>query len=120
MIKTLHVFCAYATGVLFVLRGAMMLAGTGWHRTPWARIPPVLVDTTLLLMGVIMAIQLPWSYLQGWLPYKLVALVAYILLGMWALKWARGRGQQLLALIAAFLTYVYIIAVAHGHNPLPW
>jgi uncharacterized membrane protein SirB2 len=53
-----------------------------------------------------------------WLTAKVVALVAYIVLGAVALKYGRTRGIRTAALAGALATFGYIVAVAVTKNPL--
>jgi uncharacterized membrane protein SirB2 len=53
-----------------------------------------------------------------WLTAKVVALVAYIVLGAVALKYGRTKAVRSVALVAAILTFAYIVAVAVTRNPL--
>jgi uncharacterized membrane protein SirB2 len=48
----------------------------------------------------------------------LVALVAYILLGTIAIKGGKTKGQRTVALIAALVTFAYILSVAIRRDPM--
>jgi uncharacterized membrane protein SirB2 len=53
-----------------------------------------------------------------WLTAKIVALVAYILLGSVALKYGRTKTVRAAAYAGALATFGYIVAVAVTKNPL--
>lgn len=116
--KWLHVFCVAASGSLFVLRGWWM-----WHSPDkldrlWVRSLPHIIDTLLLASGVTLVVVTglyPWQ--QAWLAVKMGALVLYILLGLGALRLARGRGAGKAAWVLAVLAFCYMVAVATTKSP---
>ena len=118
-IKHLHVTFALLSGLLFLLRGVWMLSDSPRLQARWVRIVPHIVDTLLLASAIGLAVassQYPGQ--QAWLTAKVVALVAYIVLGTIALK--RGRTPQVrkAAFVAALASFGYIVAVAVTKNPL--
>ena len=120
-LKTLHLTTIAISLSLFVLRGLWMIAESPRLQARWARILPHLNDTVLLVSGISLAYTLGLSPLEhGWLAAKIVALLAYIMLGTMALKRGKTRGQRIAAWIAALLVFGYMVAVAVAHNPLPF
>ena len=118
-VKSLHLICAGLSFSLFFLRGVRILRNPARFDSPWLRIAPHGIDTVLLMSGVTLSLvsaQYPLS--QGWLTVKLAALVAYILLGMVAFRFARGRPGGKLAWLAALLVFAYIVGVALTRSPL--
>jgi uncharacterized membrane protein SirB2 len=86
------------TSGLFLLRYLWMLRGSPLLQRRWVRILPHVNDTLLLVSGLAMALRLQQSpFTQTWLTAKLVALLAYILLGSIALKRGRTRRRRALA-----------------------
>jgi uncharacterized membrane protein SirB2 len=72
----------------------------------------------LLLSGIGLMLQIQqYPFVQHWLTAKLLALLAYILLGTVAIKRGRSRRIRIQALIAALLSLGYLIAVARTHSP---
>ena len=68
------------------------------------------------------AITLAWMsgqypFVQGWLTAKVLGLLAYIGLGMLALKPGRPPGARLVAFLAALTTFAYIVSVALSKSP---
>ena len=61
----------------------------------------------------------PSSAYQPWVVAKLVALVAYILIGMVAITRGRTKSMRIAAWVAAQCVFLYIVAVAVRKNPLP-
>ena len=120
-LKTLHVATVVITLALFLLRGVWMIAESPRLAARWTRIVPHINDTVLLVSGIALAWTLGISPLEhGWLAAKIVALVAYIVLGTLALKRGKTRGQRIAAWVAALLVFGYMVAVAVAHNPLPF
>ena len=112
-IKHLHITFAALSGSLFLLRGFWMLRESPRLQQRWVRIVPHIVDTLLLASAGVMVV---WSgqypLVQGWLSAKVVALIAYIVLGTIALKRGKTRPVRIGALIAAALVFGYIVKVA--------
>jgi len=117
-IKHLHVTCVVLSGLGFCLRGFWMLNESPLRQHRLARVLPHIVDTLLLGSALSMAwMSGQYPFVNGWLTAKLFGLLAYILLGMMALKRGRTlairRGYFCLALLA----YAYIVGVALSRNP---
>lgn len=55
---------------------------------------------------------------QPWLAVKLMLLVVYIGLGIWALRNGRSRHQRARFFAAALVTYLYMLLVAYARHPL--
>lgn len=118
-LKHLHMGFAGLSGALFLLRGAWMLAGSPMLQARWVRTVPHVIDTLLLSSAVALAIwssQYPLSH--GWLTAKVLALLAYILLGTVALKRGRTKAIRAGAFVGAVLAFVYIAGVANSKDPL--
>lgn len=112
-IRLLHIACASISIGLFVLRGALQLAGVAWRRWRVLRILPHANDTVLLAAAIALAAishQYPWQ--QPWLGAKVVALLVYIVLGHMAFRSGATRAQQALAFGAALATVGYIVLAA--------
>lgn len=119
-LKHLHLTTVAITIILFLFRSALMLWWSKGLRWRWLRILPHANDSILLLSGIgLMLLTHQYPFAQSWLTAKLVALVAYIVLGSLALKRGRTRRTRLLALVAALLCLGYLIAVARTHSWIP-
>jgi uncharacterized membrane protein SirB2 len=112
-LKHLHVTCAVLSGSFFLLRGLWMLTDSPLLQRRWVRVVPHVVDTLLLATALVLVF---WSgqypFVQPWLTAKVLALVAYIVLGTIALKRGKTKGVRTFALLAALATFAYIVAVA--------
>lgn len=103
----------------FFARGAGALAGAGWARSRATRTLPHVVDTVLLATAIALAWMLRMNPLvTPWLAAKIVGLLAYIGLGMVALKPGRPIGVRAVAWIAALLCFAQIVATAITKDPL--
>ena len=115
-VKQLHVAAVAVSWALFFLRGVWMIAGSPRLEARWVRVVPHVNDTILLLAGVYLATAIG---LQPWIVAKLVALVAYILIGMVAITRGRTKAVRIAAWIAAQCVFLYILAVAVRKHPFP-
>ena len=115
-VKELHVAAVALSWTLFFLRGVWMIADSPRLKARWVRVLPHVNDTILLLAGLYLA---TFVGLQPWIVAKLVALVAYILIGMVAITRGRTKPVRIAAWIAAQCVFFYIVAVALRKNPLP-
>lgn len=112
-IKHLHITFAILSGSFFLLRGLWMLLDSPMLQRRWVRVVPHAVDTLLLASALVLVF---WSgqypFVQAWLTAKVLALIAYIVLGTIALKRGKTKGVRTFALLAALATFAYIVAVA--------
>ena len=97
----------------FVARGAAALVGAAWVRGRVARTLPHAIDTVLLASAVGLAWMLQLNPLTTpWLAAKIAGLLAYIGLGMVALKPGRPIALRIAAWVAALLCFAQIVAIA--------
>ena len=97
-----------------------MLQDSAYLQQRWVRIVPHVIDTILLLSAICLAYMLAqYPFVHAWLTAKVLALVAYIVLGSLALKRGRSKRVRIMALIAAITVFAYIVMVALQHNPWP-
>ena len=112
-IKHLHMTCAALSGSFFFIRGIWMLRDSPRLQQRWVKTVPHIIDTVLLGSALTMAV---WSsqypFVQNWLTAKLLALVAYILLGTIALKRGKTKTVRTIAFVAALAVFAYIVKVA--------
>ena len=115
----IHVACAIATLLFFILRGLWMINGSSLLQARFTRIAPHIVDSVLLLAALTLTLQInQYPGVNDWLTVKLVAMVVYILLGTIALKRGKTRKQRILAFFLALATFAFIVSVARMHHPL--
>ena len=122
LVKSLHVTAVAVSGLLFLVRGAMVLAGSArWAQMAPVRFASYAIDTVLLVAGVVLVVMLPDAvFATHWLAVKLVLVVVYIVLGVLALRRARSRAARAVAFVAALAVYALIVGIALAHHPLGW
>jgi uncharacterized membrane protein SirB2 len=82
-VKAIHVFCAYTTGLGFLLRGALVLLKSPIVQHRLTKTLPHIIDSGLLVSGLVMVISWSLSPLsQHWLLAKILALFLYIGFGL--------------------------------------
>ncbi|MGA7949732.1 MAG: SirB2 family protein [Thiobacillaceae bacterium] len=121
LVKLIHVSTVAITLPLFVLRGIWMTADSPRLQARWVKILPHVNDTILLASGIGLAVLLrQYPFVNGWLTAKLLALLAYMVLGTIALKRGKTRPIRITAFLLALAVFAYLVAVALTHQALPW
>ena len=120
-IKFVHVLCVILSGGLFALRGMMMLAGSRLANHAALRYLSYAIDSTLLTAALMLVTILhQYPFVQAWLTVKVLLLVVYIVLGVFALRRGRTRRVRAICYVAALVVFASIVGVALTHNPLGW
>ena len=118
-IKAVHIAAVTASGLLFLLRGAAVQLGASWAMAAPLRYLSYSIDTVLLTAALMLVTILhQYPFVQGWLTAKVLLLLAYVVLGSFALKRGRTRAVRTSCWIAALLVYVFIVSIARAHHPL--
>lgn len=118
LLKHLHVTAVVVSGTGFFLRGLLMLNDSPLLQRRLLKVLPHIVDTVLLGSAITMAvISTQYPFVQPWLTAKVFGLLAYILLGMMALKRGRTKAQRAAFFFAAMLAFAYIVSVALLRDP---
>ncbi|MBL8473738.1 MAG: SirB2 family protein [Rhodocyclaceae bacterium] len=114
LLKAVHVTCVALSGTGFFLRGLLMLSGSPWLAARPVKILPHVVDSVLLASAAGLALTLhQYPFVHAWLTAKVLGLLAYILLGMLALRpSARSIRLRGAAWLSALLVFAYIVSVA--------
>lgn len=120
-LKLIHQSAVLLSFAGFFARGLGSLAGARWVGSRAAKTLPHLVDTVLLASAVALAFTLRLNpATTPWLLAKLVALVAYIVLGALALRPRLSGASRSAAFVAALATFGYIVSVAITKQPGGW
>lgn len=118
LVKYLHVACVLASLSGFAARGVLMLRDSPLLNARWVRIAPHVVDTALLLSAAWLAWFLQqYPFVHGWLTAKIVGLLAYIGLGMVALRRGRTKRTRVVFFVLALLAAAYVVSVALTRDP---
>lgn len=104
----------------FIVRGVWLLNGSVLFQHKITKILPHVIDTLLLISGISLAVVHSISPLQTpWLAAKLVAVVAYIGLGIVAFKIAKTTLSRTIAWMGAMAVFAYIMMVAVTKHVIP-
>ena len=119
LVKTVHQCAVALSFVGFFARGLGSLGGAAWVQGRAAKTLPHVVDSVLLLSALTLAWMLRLNPVDApWLMAKIIGLLAYIGLGMVALKPTRPAGVRTAAWTAALATFGWIVSVALTKSPL--
>lgn len=119
VLKSTHVASVFFTLGLFVLRAWWAFQDSPRLRMPIMRWLPHANDTVLFCAALGTAAVLgQYPFVHGWLTAKVLALLAYIVLGHIALWRCRTNTQRAVATLAALGTFGYIMLVARCHDAM--
>ncbi len=120
-IKAVHYGSVLASGALFALRGALVLAGQHWAMALPLRIASWTIDSALLTAALMLMTMLHlYPITHDWLTLKIALLVVYVVLGTWALRRGRSWRVRALCYAAALIVYASMYGIALAHHPLGW
>ncbi len=107
-----------SSGVLFALRGMLMLAGSRVGMSAPVRYLSYSIDSGLLISALMLAALLQqYPFVHHWLTVKVLLLLVYIVLGSFALKRGKTLRVRAICLFLAVFTYGLIISVALTRRP---
>jgi uncharacterized membrane protein SirB2 len=119
MMKHLHITAVVLSVLLFVLRFIWLQMDAQVMQRKWVKIVPHIIDTVLLASAITLCILLAqYPFVHGWVTAKVLGVIAYILLGFGALKWAKSKGMQWGTFVLALATIVFTFKVAISKQPL--
>lgn len=104
ILKSIHIALAILSVSLFSVRGVLLLLSNSSYRHRLYRLITPLVDSILLTLGIAMAIIIGrniWS--MDWFVLKISLIICYIITGTLALNRLKVRGQQVKALLMAWI-----------------
>ncbi len=112
-LKHLHITCVVITISFFILRFYWSMTTPAKLQVKWVRILPHIIDTVLLTSAISLAWIAHLDPLENfWLLGKIMALIAYIVLGYIALKSQGSRRGRQLAFFAALFWFAVIVHLA--------
>jgi len=117
-LKLIHQSAVTISFAGFFARGVGMLRDAGWVKHRLAKTLPHVVDTVLIVSAVWLAwiLRLTPSN-AAWIGAKIGGLIAYIVIGMVALRFARTKAVRAGAWVLAMLTFAWIVSVAITKDP---
>lgn len=120
-IRLVHILSVSASGGLFALRGLCLLLGMRWPRWAAVRYLSYTIDTVLLTSALMLVTVLPAAMFgNGWLTLKLLLVVVYVVLGVFALRLGKSPRTRATAYLLALLTFFAIVGIARMHHPAGW
>ena len=120
-LKYVHIACVILSGSGYLIRGIGMMRESSWLRKKWVRVLPHIIDTTLLVSAILLALQIrQYPFVHGWLTAKVLALVAYIVIGAVGLKYGKTKKIRVTAWLVAMSIFLYIVLVALTRQVLPY
>ena len=120
-LKHIHLTTIAITFALFTLRVLWMLMDSPQLNKKWIRILPHINDTLLLISAIALAVTLQqYPFQAPWLTAKLLGLLAYIFLGLVALRLGKTKVVRGLAALSASRVFFYFVGVALTKAPWPW
>ena len=118
-VKHLHIVCVVLSITGFCLRGLLLGQKSALAGRRWLRILPHVNDSILLAAALMLVVLIgQYPFVDAWLTAKVLGLVAYISLGMLALKAGRSPRVRVAAGLAAVTVFTWIVSVAFTKNPL--
>ena len=118
-IRLFHISFVLLSGGLFCVRGGLMLAGCAHAHHPLLRWLSYGIDSALLTAALmLMTILHQYPFQQTWLTVKVLLIVVYIVLGVFALRGAVSYQARAGCFAAAVLVYLFVISVARTHDPM--
>ena len=119
-IRHVHMGAVFASGALFLLRGlGVNVFNAAWPMRAPVRYLSYAIDTTLLTAALmLMTIVHQYPFVHAWLTVKVLLLVAYIVLGSFALKRAPTRRARAGCYAAAVAVFLFMLSIARLHHPL--
>lgn len=107
--KHIHVWCVTLSFLLFVVRAAWHLKQSEQLQRRWVKITPHVIDTVLLITGLILVSLLSLQQATPfWLKLKIALVLVYIISGILAFKLNKGRKVTFGVAIAAFAGIVFL------------
>ena len=120
-IRYVHILAVTLSGCLFAVRGLAVLMGMRWPLWGPVRYLSWTIDTVLLTAALMLLTILPGAlFANGWLTLKLLLVVIYVVLGVFALKRASTRRRKAIFYVLALATFLAIVGIARMHSPWGW
>lgn len=116
LLLKLHVLFVLLSGFGFFMRGLGHIRQQPWVQRKLVRILPHVVDTGLLATAIALLVTLEISPLTDWVLAKIIALIAYIALGVLAFRIAKTPSRKALFWVLALLMFAYMYGVAITHS----
>ncbi|UAA40188.1 SirB2 family protein [Paraneptunicella aestuarii] len=118
-VKHLHMSAVAISLSLFILRFYWLNRDPEKLQRKWVKVAPHIVDTILLLSALTLCFIIQqYPFVDAWLTEKVIGLVFYILMGLYALKLGRNMLMRWLGFLGAIAWLVFIAKVAVLKHPI--
>jgi len=112
-IKIIHISSVFLSFIGFFIRGIFMINESRLLQSKLTKIAPHIIDTVLLISAIILAtLSSQYPITHNWLSAKVIGLLLYIGLGLWAFRFGKTRQQKIVAWLCALAVFVLIIITA--------
>jgi uncharacterized membrane protein SirB2 len=120
ILKLAHVACVVISGSMFIYRYAVLNMHPDRPLAKALKVLPHINDTVLLscAIGMLSLIGLN-PFTTPWLLAKIVALLAYIVLGTICMRSLPGSRHQTVSFVAAISVFAYILLVGLSKQAIP-
>jgi len=120
LLKLVHVSSVVISGSLFIYRFVRIWSQPGRPLSKALKVLPHVNDTVLLASAVGMLIAASINpFTIPWLFAKILALLAYIVIGATCLRSAPGSRQQAMSFVVAISVFAYILLVGLSKQVIP-
>jgi len=115
MIKLIHLIFIFSSFISFTSRIGLSVFKPSLLQNKFIKIAPHVIDTILLLSGITLVIQGNWLAGEfGWIVSKFILLLAYIGLGVMAMRFSGVK--RWVAFAAAVVCFISIFIIAITKN----
>lgn len=112
-VKHLHLTLVAVSVLFFVVRFVLHMRQSSIMDKKFIKIAPHVIDTLLLLSGLSLCFIIQqFPFVDPWLTEKIIAVAAYILLGVMAMRTDRNKLFKFFAFIGAIGWVVFAAKVA--------
>jgi uncharacterized membrane protein SirB2 len=120
ILKLGHVSCVVISGSLFIYRFALLSARPDRPLPKALKVIPHVNDTLLLSCAIGMLFVASINpFTTPWLFGKILALIAYIVIGAVCMRSQPGSKQQTVSFVAAISVFAYILLVGLSKQVMP-
>lgn len=119
IVKYVHVISVVLSLTGFFLRGILMMRNSPLLAARWVRVLPHINDTVLLIAALTLAVMSgQYPFVVDWVTAKVFGIIAYIILGVLALREASTRRLRIACWMASMAVFGWIVTVALTRQPI--
>ena len=112
-IKIIHMSSALLSFIGFFIRGIFMIKESELMQAKFTKIAPHIIDTILLVSAIVLAtLSSQYPITHNWLSVKVIGLLIYIGLGLWAFRFGKTKSQKIIGWASALTVFILIAITA--------